>query len=410
MQITQTEGKLFLEQYPAAELAQEFGTPLYVYSEKKLRQQCAKIRQFCSLPNFKVAYSAKANSSLALLTIIAQENLGIEVVSLGELLLAQTAGFKNQDIFFLSNNFPLDDYRPLVSSNIQVCLDSLIELENFCRLYPCSQVSIRLNPEHGAGHHKKVITAGRVKFGIEWGATEQAFAVAKKFACKIRGLVVHIGSSFAEKEFHQHAVALLKQAENFPDLEYLDFGGGFCIAYNPVSEPDFPVEQYSETFTTLLTEWMQKNQRQPLFGIQPGRFITANCGVCLAKVMSKKSSHGEQFVGTDLGFNALLRPTMYNAYHQVINASRVTENLEKYTVVGNICEAGDILGQNLSLPIETQVGDLMLVKDTGAYGFSMSSNYNSIPRPAEILLKKDGQPKLIRERENLQYLLTGQIL
>ncbi len=395
--------------YSPTELVDKFSSPLYVYSEKILRKSCQKIKQLCTLKNFQIHYAVKANSNIALLKIIRSEDIFAEVISLAELKLAQLAGWRIKEILFSGNNIATEDLEWLVKNQFFVCLDSLCQLEKYFALEG-DNACIRINPTKGEGHHQRVITAGKVKFGIDLPQISEAFELAAKKKKKIIGISAHIGSLFLESTpFQEAAALLLKIAECYPSIEYIDFGGGFGIAYKE-SEKDFPIEKYSKKFTEMLEKWQEKKGREKVnFGIQPGRYIIGHAGCCLARVRSIKNNQGIDFLGTDLGFNFLLRPEFYGAYHKIVHSSNKSKQTKKFTITGNICESGDILGKDRNLPQNTKIGDILAILDTGAYGFTMASNYNSMLRPAEVLIDLKGEAKLIRKRETLADLVENQL-
>lgn len=403
------KGQLYFGEYSAANLIEKFGSPLYLYDEQTIRKRCGEAKNLCSLAKFRVHYSAKANTSIALLKIIKEEGLTIDAMTTGEIYQEKLAGFKNDEILFLSNNVNDDDFRDVISQGIRICIDSLSQLKSYCSLTNNQNIYIRINPGKGSGHHEKVITAGKVKFGIEPQDIPDAIKIAEENSSRITGFQIHIGSLFLEKEVYLRAIStLLEISRDYPEINYIDFGGGIGIPYDRKKETPFPLNDFSKEFTQLLAGWMDETGRTPTFAIQPGRFIMAESGSCLIQVQSTKINSQIRFVGTDLGFNFLLRPELYGSYHEIIHATKVSSKTEKVTIVGNVCESGDYLGKDRNLP-KIEVGDILLVRDTGAYGFSMASNYNGMRRPAEILLKYDGKVKLIRKRESMEDLVRNQI-
>ena len=403
-------GQIHFGEYSTQALIKKYGSPLYIYDENTIRTRCKQLIALCPLPNFRVYYSAKANTSVAILKIIKDEGLKVDAMSPGEIFLEKQAGFESKDILFVSNNVSKEGFLEVIDHDVKVCLDSISQMETYFKINPKSEVIIRLNLGGGAGHHQKVVTAGKVKFGIEKDRIDSAFKVADKYQAKITGFHVHIGSFFLQGDAYLESVAnLLKLAEKYPSINYLDFGGGFGVPYDRLTQKEFPLDDFSKSFTKLVSNWSKKNNRNPTFAIEPGRFVTAESGVCLTGVNAVKTNSDVKFIGTDLGFNLFLRPEMYGAYHEIINATNQDLSItEKQSVVGNICESGDYLGQDRDLPL-TKEKDIMLIRDTGAYGFSMSGNYNSIKRPAELLLDSSGKIKLIRKRETDQDLLKNQI-
>ena len=403
------DGELIFGDYSANDLIKKFGSPLYVYDEITLRKRCRDVMSICSLPNFKVYYSAKANTAIALLKIIKGEGLNVDAMTTGEIYQEKLAGFTAKEILFLSNNVNKNDFKEVIDQGIKVCIDSLDQLETYCKLCSKQKIYIRINPGEGLGHHEKVITAGKVKFGINPAEISEAIKIAEAYSNQIAGLQIHIGSLFLEKEFYLKVIGeLLDLARLYPGIDYIDFGGGLGIPYDRKKESPFPLESFSQTLTSDLNRWMDETGRNPTFAIEPGRFLVAESGACLTEVHSTKVNCGIRFVGTDLGFNFFPRPELYGAYHEIIHATKDSHEQEKVTIVGNVCESGDYLGRDRILP-KVRKGDILLVRDTGAYSFSMASNYNSMSRPIELLLQADGRVKLIRKRETHKDLIRNQI-
>ena len=234
---------MFAKKY-VSELVEKFSSPLYVYSEMILRESCQKIKQLCPLKNFQVHYAVKANSNIALLKIIRSEGLQAEVISIPELKLAQMAGWKKKEILFSGNNITEEDLYFLIQNQFFVCLDSLCQfIETYFKLGG-DNACIRINPIKGEGHHRRVVTAGKVKFGIDLPQVGKAFELATQKKKKITGINSHIGSLFLDSAPYQ-VLLLLKIAEKYPSVEYIDFGGGFGIAYKE-DEKDFPIEKYQK--------------------------------------------------------------------------------------------------------------------------------------------------------------------
>ena len=393
----------------AEQLVKKFSSPLYVYSEKVLRENCKNINLLGSLADFKISYAIKANSNIALLKIIRDAGLQVEAMTLTEIHLAQLAGFTKTEILFSSNNICEADLSWLIKNNFYVCLDSLCQLERYFNLKAKKPCCIRINPTLGSGHHQRVITAGKVKFGIDLAQVKLAFELAKRQKKTINGFVIHIGSLFLNPNaFHKAVLELLALATQYPSIEYIDFGGGFGIPYRE-TEKAFPMKKYAEKLQTTLNSWRKKNNRKVTFAIQPGRYIAGSMGCCLTTIQSIKQNQKINFVGTDLGFNFLLRPEFYNAYHRIVHTKKDLKKKSKFTIVGNVCESGDILGRDRYLPATTSIGDVLAVSDTGAYGFAMASNYNSMMRPAEVMINLKGEAVLIRKRETVANLVTNQI-
>ena len=385
------------------ELAERYGTPLYLYDEKTLRSRCREMRQLVSYPHFKPNYSAKANSNIELLRIIRSEGFSVDAMSSGEIVMELEAGFTPEEILFVSNNVSLEELTFAVQRGITVSVDSLSQLEIFGKHFPGEQVAVRINPGVGTGHHKKVVTGGKSKFGIMLSELGEIKSLAALYQLHIIGLNMHIGSLFLEGSTYLEAVnELLNAAKEFTMLKFIDFGGGFGVPYH--GEDRLDLEKMSESLNELIEKFVEEYPNKELkFMIEPGRYVVAECGLLIGKVHSVKVNYGEKYVGTDIGMNVLMRPALYDAYHGITVFHDSVEE-ERVTVVGNICETGDVIAKDRLLP-RMAVGDFIGVETAGAYGYSMSSNYNARLRPAEVLLQADQTFRLIRKRDTLEELV-----
>lgn len=404
------ENKLYFGDRGARDLTDEFGSPLFVYEEDLLRERCRDLNALTGRSNFRVNYSCKANGNVALLKIIREEGLSVDAMSPGEILLGMEAGFTADEILFVPNNVSADEMRYAVERGVKLSVDSLTQLEYYCQLNPGGEVFVRVNPGIGDGHHKKVITGGKAKFGVTPDDLQSARQIAATSGVRIVGLNMHIGSLFLKPDNYLSAIeTLLTIAEQFEDIRYIDFGGGIGIPYRKSEEPTFAMREFGDKLDALLDLWERRtNRRDVTFMIEPGRYPVAECCTILTTVHSVKENFGTKYVGTDLGFNLLARPMLYGAYHEIIACENVkSSEMEPVSICGNICESGDLLAEGRLLPA-IGLGDTLAVLDAGAYGFAMSSNYNGRLRPAEILLASDGRARIIRERESPEYLLIGQ--
>jgi diaminopimelate decarboxylase len=384
----------------------EFGSPLYVYDENIIRKRCKEIKELVPLEYYSPSYSMKANSNRTLLKIIKECGLNIDTVSVGEIYLCIESGIKRDEIFYLSNNATDEELYYAIQNDILVSVDSIDQLIRYGNLNPGGKVSVRINPGKGAGHSDKVITAGKSKFGIPISQLAEAFRVSEGANVLIIGFNQHIGSLYLEIEtFLQMANVLLQQSEEWSSVEFVDFGGGFGVpCYEGGKRLD--MEQLGKKLTSLILESQKRtgNKLKQVM-VEPGRYVVAESGYLVGRVTSIKESFGEIYIGTDLGFNHLIRPMLYDAVHE-INILNDSKERIKANIVGNICESGDVFAKQ-RLVNKPEVEDLILIKTVGAYGYSMSSNYNSRLRPAEILITKAGQFELIRERETLETLKMG---
>lgn len=403
------------------EIAAKYGTPVYVYNEKILRDRMAKVAKVITKYPYTANYSVKANTNIHILKLALEEGLNCDAMSVGEITLLLKAGFPSERIFFVPNNVAPYELAFALKNKVMTSLDSLSQLELFGEV--CNQMNIpagerkcavRINPGVGAGHHEKVVTGGKkTKFGIAEYDIPHIFEIASKYGVRIAGINQHIGSLFMDPQPYLDAVTnLLRIAEQFDNLDFIDFGGGYGIPYHKLNdEKDFPMEDFKARLEPILDEFVARYGKTPLFKSEPGRFCVAEGSVILGRVHATKENSGIQFAGTDVGMNVLVRPSMYDSHHdiEVIRDGNILPRNEAdlvvQTVTGNICESGDILAKDRPLP-KLEEGDLICILDTGAYGWSMCSTYNSRPRPAEVLICADGKVKQIRRKETIEDLLS----
>lgn len=393
-------------------LAGKFGTPLYVYNENILRRRCGELKELIDYRNFVVNYSPKANSNIEILKIVRSEGLRVDAMSPGEIFVNLQAGFEPKEILYISNNVNEDEFRYAIEAGVKVSVDSVSQLEMFGRLNPGGEVAFRLNPGTGAGHHKNVVTAGRkTKFGIEMQYLPRVRKLLKEYELKLIGINQHIGSLFMTGEAYvKSAETLLEIASDFEDLEFVDMGGGFGIPYKKQSnESRMDLSDLGERLSHTIRQWVKDYGKEIEFKIEPGRYIVAESGILLGEVNAVKRNYDIKYIGTDIGFNVLIRPVMYDSYHDVEiyrAGDRPSSKEETVRIVGNICETGDIVARDRKLP-EIFEKDILGILDSGAYGYVMSSNYNNRLRPAEVLIQSDGQPRLIRRRDSLEDLVRN---
>lgn len=395
-------------------LLEKYGSPLYVYNENILRKRCRELKSLISYPNFVVDYSMKANSNPALLRILREEGVEVDAVSAGEIYIAEKAGYTPDELFFVCNNVSAEEMQYALDRGIRISADSLSQLEQLGQLAPHSKVAIRVNPGVGAGHHAKVITAGKAtKFGIDSHMVNEIKEICSKYDLTLSGINQHIGSLFLDDtHFLESIHALFDFCRNFPDLDFIDFGGGFGIPYR-TEENRLDLKKLGASLDSFIQQFIQEYGKKVQFRIEPGRYLVAETSSLLGTAFSQKENGSTHYIGTDIGFSVLMRPILYDSYHEIEvyrNGVKVTDTeKEDVTIVGNICESGDILAKNRALPA-IQQGDTICVRDAGAYGHSMSSNYNSRLRPAEVLITADGNSKLIRKRDTFENLVENYVL
>ncbi|TFG14226.1 MAG: diaminopimelate decarboxylase [Promethearchaeota archaeon] len=404
-------------------LAEKFGTPIYVINEQLIRKRYRALKETLDsmYKNNKIHFAMKANSSLSVLKILKSEGAGFDCSSKGEIFTCFQAGISPKDIIYTGNMFTNDDFKFAVENDVLINLDSLSQIKRLAKIYDTlgkekNIISFRINPEFGAGHHVHTITAGKeIKFGILDNQVIEAYSKAKKFGFKKFGTHIHIGSGILdpqdfEKAFDKYMSIIMNLADTLDiQFEFVDFGGGLGIPYRPEQEP-FDLEKYKKILTNKFKEIMEKgDMTKANLKVEPGRYLSAESSIILTQINTIKDNGYKLFAGVDAGFNILIRPTMYGSYHHIISCNQNSGRNElKYDIAGPICESGDILGKERILS-ELKEQDYLAVLDAGAYGFIMSSPYNSRPRPAEILIN-DGQSLLIREAETYNDLLKHQII
>ncbi len=411
-------GKLYFEGVPVSDLAEKFDTPLYVISEKRIRQNYNRLREAFegNYRKTRICYAAKANSNLVVLKILLSEGAYIDAVSPGEVFTALKAGFPPERIMFTGTNVRNDELKFLIDSEVNLNIDSLSQLDRLLKLTVPKFLSVRVNPEVGAGHHNHVITAGKnSKFGLWETDAIEAYTRAKESGVDRFGIHMHIGSGVLDSEPYLLALdKLFSITKKVHDklgvrFEFIDIGGGIGVPYRP-GEDELNLAVFAQKVISLFkSKIAEQDLGEPVFCIEPGRYLVSDASILLTSVNTVKITPQKKFVGVDAGFNTLVRPAMYGSYHHILVTNKLEEPEEElYDVVGPICESGDALAKDRKLP-KIQEGDLLAVLNAGAYGFSMSSQYNSRPRAAEVLVK-DGRCELVRQREKLEDLLSTQIV
>jgi len=393
------------------DIVKEYGTPLYVYNEDIIRKHMDAVAKVITKYPYTANYSVKANTNIHILKMALEEGNNCDAMSVGEIMMLEKAGFPLDRIFFVPNNVSEEELLFAIKKGVMTSLDSLAQLELYGSLNPGGECAVRINPGVGAGHHEKVVTAGKkTKFGIAEEDIDKIFEICEKYNLTIAGINQHIGSLFMDPEPYLKAVSnLLRIAKRFKNLKFVDFGGGYGIPYHKLAdEAEYDMEGFKKQLEPILDEFVKEYGSAPLFKSEPGRYCVAEGSVILGRVHAVKQNAGKKYAGTDIGMNVLVRPSMYDSWHdiEVLREGKVLArtDMEEVTVTGNICESGDLLAKDRELP-KMERGDLACVLDTGAYGYSMCSSYNSRPRPAEVLVCSDGSVKLIRRRETFEDLL-----
>ena len=416
---TNEKGNLSIGRVDALELAEEYGTPLYVVDEDRIRDSYNRINKAFTgqYKDFKIFYACKANTNLAVMRILEEEGSSIDAVSPGEIYTSLLAGFSPDRILFTGNNTTDDELKFALESGVRINLDSISALERLAKLSRAEgrEISFRVNPKVGAGHHDHCITGGNLsKFGVMEEEAVNAYRQAIDLGFKPVGIHSHIGSGILDPEPFKLAVHTLMDTaghvyrELGVEFDFIDFGGGMGIPYTP-QESLLDINKFAEEIVGLFKEKLyQYNMGNPTLCLEPGRYIVGDASYLLTRVNTIKQSY-RKFAGVDAGFNTLLRPTMYGSYHHIVRANDpLAEPTREIDIAGNICESGDLFARGRPMP-ELKEGDLLAILNAGAYAFSMSSQYNSRPRAAEVLVK-DGESDLIRDRETFADILSKQNL
>jgi len=368
------------------------------------------MKNLTSYPNFRVNYAIKANTNLTLLGIAKEEGLHADVSSPGEAIAALKAGFTPDDLFFIANNISAEEMSFAIERGITLSLDSISQLETYGKLNPGGKIALRFNGGVGGGHHENVITGGdKTKFGIRAVFIPEVKALLDKYNLQLIGINHHFGSQNPEELYLAGVEELLSIARHFENLEFIDLGGGFSIPYHKQKgEAPMNLAYLGQTLTKYLTDFTKEYGKPLTYMIEPGRYISAECGVLLGTVHSIKQNGETKFAGTDLGFSVLVRTTLYEAHHDIEVYNSSEGPLTPISIVGNQCESGDYIAKSRPLP-PIKEGDILGILDAGAYGYSMSSIYNHRPRPAEVLIKKDGELIQIRRRDTYEDMLANML-
>lgn len=414
---TNEKGNLSIGGADAIELTERYNTPLYVIDEMKIRDNYRRVYEAFSsqYDKFKIFYACKANTNLAVMRILEQEGSCIDAVSPGEIYTALLAGFESERILFTGNNATNEELKFAVDSGVIINLDSVSALNRLTKVCNPSEVKIsfRVNPKVGAGHHEHCITGGDLsKFGIMEEEAVEVYQKAADMGYNVVGIHTHIGSGILDPEPFKLAVQTLMDVagrvhqETGINLEFIDFGGGLGIPYTP-EESKLDLENFAKEIVGLFKDKLNEyNMGTPTMFIEPGRYIVGDASILLAKVNTIKQSY-RKFAGVDAGFNTLLRPSMYGSYHHIVVANKPgAENTQTIDIAGNICESGDLFARDRPMP-EIEEGDTLAIFNTGAYAFSMSSEYNSRPKTMEVLVN-NGESEIVRERGTFADLFINQ--
>ena len=397
-----------LQNKQLTEIANQFGTPVYVYHAERIKEQYEKLLASFQGADARFFYAAKALTNINILKYILSIGCNVDCSSINEVKLGMKAGFAPQNILYTSNNVSFEEIEEAKNIGVHINIDSISNLQKFGKkfghTYP---VGVRLRPNIMAGGNLKISTGhADSKFGVPLEDIEAVIEVVKETGLYIRTLHIHTGSEIKDVEVFVKGIEVLFDIVNyFPELEVIDLGGGFKVPYMP-GEEGTDIELLGKKVKEEFKLYEEKNNRHFRVWFEPGKFLVSEAGYFITKVNVIKQAGNIIFAGVDSGLNHLIRPMFYGAYHEIENISNPSGTKRNYNVVGNICET-DTFAENRLLP-EVREGDYLVFRNAGAYCFEMSSHYNSRFKPAEVLVK-DGRPTLIRKRDQLDDLLKNQL-
>lgn len=390
------------------ELTSEFGSPLYVYDAEKIEQQFKKLTSAFSDVKMKVKYATKSLTNISILKLLKSFGSELDCVSIQEVQIGLRAGFRPEEILYTPNCVSFSEIKEAAALGVMINLDNISILEQFGNeFHDTVPVCIRLNPHIMAGGNKKISTGhADSKFGISIYQLQHIVRVVNTYGLKVTGLHMHTGSDILDAEvFLRAADILFDAAKSFKDLTFIDFGSGFKVGYKE-GDITTDIEELGVKLSAAFKSFCAHYGRELEMWFEPGKFLVSESGVFLTKTNVVKTTPATVFVGVDSGMNHLIRPMMYDSYHEIVNLSNPEGTKRIYTIVGYICET-DTFGLDRKMN-EVKEGDVIAFKNAGAYAFSMSSNYNSRLRPAEVLIHK-GEAKLIRKREVFEDLINNQV-
>jgi len=388
------------------DLIGKYQAPLYVYDSEVIQNNYKRFVSAFDVPRLKVNYACKALSNLSILRLFKAMGSGLDCVSIQEIRLGLAAGFAPDEILFTPNNISEEEYADAVATGVGINVDNLEMLEYFGATYPDVPVCVRINPHMMAGGHRN-ISVGHIgsKFGISIHQLTHLMTIVKSFNMKINGIHVHTGSDILDPDvFINAAKLILEVAGKFDSVEFVDFGSGFKVAYKPHGLAT-DISELGQEFSKVFNAFCEEQGRELTLKFEPGKFMVSDAGYFLVKANVIKQTPATTFVGVDSGLNHLIRPMFYDAHHEIVNISNPEGKKKIYSIVGYICET-DTFGVDRQLNL-VRKDDILMFKNAGAYCSTMSSNYNSRYRAAEVLIH-EGKDYLIRKRETQEDLERNQ--
>ena len=390
-------------------IAEKHKCPIYVYDGNKIKKQYERLTNaFSGIKKLRINYACKALSNISILSLMRSMGSGLDTVSIQEVQLGLKAGFKAENIIFTPNGVSMNEIEKVASLGVQINIDNLTILEQFGTKYQDIPVCIRINPHVMAGGNSN-ISVGHIdsKFGISIHQIPHILRIVENTKMHINGVHMHTGSDILDIEVFLHAAEILfETASKFNDLDFIDFGSGFKVPYK-FGDIETNIEELGEKLSKRFHSFCKTYGKDLELAFEPGKFLVSEAGYFLTKVNAIKQTTSTVFAQVDSGFNHLIRPMLYGSHHEIINISNPKGKERFYTVVGYICET-DTFGNNRKIS-EISEGDILAFKNSGAYCFTMASNYNSRYRPAEVLWYKEKSFE-IRKEETFDDLVQNQIL
>ncbi|WP_424962199.1 diaminopimelate decarboxylase [Ekhidna sp.] len=396
-----------MENASLIQAAENHGSPLYIYDANQMMENYKKFTSAFKVDQLKVHYACKALNNQAILKLFRSMGAGLDCVSIEEVHLGLHAGYPAEDILFTPNNISTEEYEQAIELGVKINVDNLYTLEYFGINHPDVPIYIRINPHLMAGGNQN-ISVGHIdsKFGISIHQVPNIERIVKKLGINVMGVHVHTGSDILDADiFIKAAELVFTVVEKFDTVTHIDFGSGFKVAYKP-DDLHTNIDRFGKKFSKAFNDFCEKQGKTYTLEFEPGKYMVSNAGYFVAKANLIKQTTSCTFVGLDTGFNHFIRPMFYNAYHHIENLSNPQGEKKVYNVVGYVCET-DSFASDRIIP-EVRKGDLLVFKNAGAYCSTMSSNYNSRPRPAEVLILNDKE-HLIRRRETIEDLLSTQV-